>query len=98
MANTPNDICKEHEDFFHEEVPFSFIKNVFDVMEACSWHIYQVLTKRPERMLEYAQLSYGAGEVAEPCLGWSFRGEPGLGRPDGSDIMPSPSCYTVSLM
>ncbi len=42
-------------DLFHEEVPFSFVDKVFEVMESCSWHTYQVLTKRPERMLEYAR-------------------------------------------
>ena len=31
-------------------------------MEECSWHTYEVLTKRPERMLEYVQSSYGGGE------------------------------------
>ena len=45
-------------DLFHEEVPFSFIDKVFEIMEACNWHIYQVLTKRPERMLEYATSRY----------------------------------------
>jgi len=42
-------------DLFHEEVPFEFVDKVFEVMESCSWHTYQVLTKRPEKMLEYAQ-------------------------------------------
>ena len=46
-------------DLFHEQVPFAFVDEVFKVMEACSWHTYQVLTKRPERMLEYAQSSFG---------------------------------------
>ena len=40
-------------DLFHEEVPFEFIKQVFQVMEENERHIYQILTKRPERMLEY---------------------------------------------
>ena len=42
-------------DLFHEEVPFDFIKEVFRKMETYDAHIYQVLTKRPERMLEFAQ-------------------------------------------
>ena len=41
-------------DLFHEEVPFDFIDKVFRCMETNPQHIYQVLTKRPERMLEYA--------------------------------------------
>ncbi len=47
-------------DLFHEEVPFEFIDQVFQAMEQYSWHNYQVLTKRPRRMLEYS-LSKGGG-------------------------------------
>lgn len=42
-------------DLFHELVPFSFIDKVFAVMALTPWHIYQILTKRPERMREYMQ-------------------------------------------
>ena len=49
-------------DLFHEEVPFSSVREVFEVMEACSWHTYQVLTKRPDRMLEYAESTIGGGK------------------------------------
>ena len=41
-------------DLFHEEVPFHFVREVFQVMEANPRHTYQVLTKRPARMLEFA--------------------------------------------
>jgi len=40
-------------DIFHEDVPFDFIDQVWDVMWANPQHIFMVLTKRPERMLEY---------------------------------------------
>ncbi len=46
-------------DLFHEEVPFEFIDAVFEVMESCTRHTYQVLTKRAERMLEYAESRRG---------------------------------------
>lgn len=36
-------------DLFHEGVPESFIRAVFDVMNSCPQHTFQVLTKRPER-------------------------------------------------
>jgi protein gp37 len=39
-------------DLFHEEVPFDFVKKVFDVMRRASWHQFQVLTKRSERLLD----------------------------------------------
>jgi protein gp37 len=42
-------------DLFHAEVPFEFIDDVFDVMRRADQHVYQVLTKRAERMAEYAQ-------------------------------------------
>ncbi len=40
-------------DLFHEEVPFEFVNEVFRRMNQYDHHIYQVLTKRPKRMLEY---------------------------------------------
>ncbi|MFP5274498.1 DUF5131 family protein [Coleofasciculus sp.] len=41
-------------DLFHEEVPIEFLKDVFDVMGQTSQHIYQILTKRHERLVELA--------------------------------------------
>jgi len=40
-------------DLFHEDVPFEFIASVFAVMGVTTRHTYQILTKRPERMLEF---------------------------------------------
>lgn len=37
-------------DLFHEAVPDGFIESVAHVMAQASWHTYQVLTKRPNRM------------------------------------------------
>jgi protein gp37 len=37
-------------DLFHEDVPLSFIRRVFAVMEEASWHTFQVLTKRSRRL------------------------------------------------
>ncbi len=39
-------------DLFHQDVPLSYIKEVFSVMRRAHWHQYQVLTKRSERLLE----------------------------------------------
>lgn len=41
-------------DLFHKDVPDAFIRQVFSVM-AETPHTYQVLTKRPERMAEFAK-------------------------------------------
>lgn len=40
-------------DLFHAAVPFEFIDKVFAVMSVTTRHQYQILTKRPDRMLEY---------------------------------------------
>ena len=40
-------------DLFHKDVPFEFIDKVMDVIRSTSWHTYQILTKRAERMAEY---------------------------------------------
>ncbi|MDE3022958.1 MAG: phage Gp37/Gp68 family protein [Pseudomonadota bacterium] len=40
-------------DLFHESIPFQFIADVFAVMSCTTRHTYQVLTKRPQRMLEF---------------------------------------------
>jgi protein gp37 len=37
-------------DLFHNQVPFEFIANVFDVMRQASWHRFQILTKRSQRL------------------------------------------------
>jgi protein gp37 len=38
-------------DLFHDDVPASYIQQVFDAMKRASWHQYQILTKRSERLL-----------------------------------------------
>jgi protein gp37 len=41
-------------DLFHEQIPDEYIVRVFDVMTEASQHIFQVLTKRHERLAELA--------------------------------------------
>ena len=41
-------------DLFHRDVPLSAIAQVFGAMEDTQRHTFQVLTKRPDRMMEYA--------------------------------------------
>lgn len=40
-------------DLFHDDVPFEYVAAVFGVMGAARQHTFQVLTKRPARMLEF---------------------------------------------
>ena len=42
-------------DLFHEDVPFTFIAEVFAVMAKATQHTFQILTKRPQRMWEFFQ-------------------------------------------
>ena len=41
-------------DLFHEDLPFEFLEKVFTVMNENPKHIFQVLTKRVELLLEYS--------------------------------------------
>jgi len=41
-------------DLFHEEIPLSFIHDIFATMAEAHWHTFQVLTKRSERLLKLA--------------------------------------------
>ena len=44
-------------DLFHPDVPFEYIEEVYVAMAKAPRHIYQVLTKRPERAVEWARTS-----------------------------------------
>ena len=41
-------------DLFHQDVPLEFIQRVFDTMRRCPQHVFQVLTKRSERLRSVA--------------------------------------------
>ncbi|MGV1867182.1 MULTISPECIES: DUF5131 family protein [unclassified Rhizobium] len=67
-----------HSDLFHTDVPDEWIDKVFAVMALAPHHIFQVLTKRPERMRAYIRddATYGrilraADELraVDPALG-----------------------------
>lgn len=46
-------------DLFHKDVPLEFISKVFGVMNANPQHVFQVLTKRADRLLElHKQLTW----------------------------------------
>ncbi len=42
-------------DLFHETVPADYIRRVFEIMAKADWHIFQVLTKRAERLAALAR-------------------------------------------
>lgn len=39
-------------DLFHKDVPLDFIEKVFSTIQKTPWHIYQILTKRHDRIPE----------------------------------------------
>ncbi|MCD6098781.1 phage Gp37/Gp68 family protein [bacterium] len=43
-------------DLFHPDVPTSFIRKLFEIMSNLEQHTFQVLTKRPERLLRLSEL------------------------------------------
>lgn len=51
-------------DLFHDDVPLGFIRQVFDTMSRAHWHVFQILTKRAERL---SQLS---DELTWPANVW----------------------------
>lgn len=66
-------------DLFHVDVPESFIRDVFDVMERADWHRYQVLTKRAERV---AELSDGLPWPSQVWMGVSVESQDYVRRID----------------
>jgi protein gp37 len=75
-------------DLFHDGVPFSFIERVWGVMADTPRHTYQILTKRPDRMVEFL------GNRAKPILrnvwlGTSVEDARVLGRIDALRAVPA---------
>ena len=52
-------------DLFHEDVPDEFVDKVFETMRRASWHTFQLLTKRADRMAAYVQRRAAEGLVLE---------------------------------
>jgi len=50
-------------DLFHKDVPAVYIQRVFEVMEKCPQHTFQVLTKRPERARQMSRKLSWPGNV-----------------------------------
>lgn len=64
-------------DLFHQNVPISFVQEVFRVMRDNPHHLFQVLTKRAERLLYYDQ---------EGKLNWSHNIWMGVSVEDQSTV------------
>lgn len=66
-------------DLFHERVPDAFICEVFASMQEADWHTFQILTKRPERLLELADALSWPSNV---WMGVSIENRRFVGRAD----------------
>lgn len=83
-------------DLFHEDVPDEFIDAVFGVMAACSEHTFQILTKRPERMLAYVQRLAKSIEPLEKAareMGYTFKFRGIGGDEHGTLSWPIPNVH-----
>lgn len=58
-------------DLFQEDIPFEFVVRVWEVMAKASWHTFQILTKRPERMKEFTDRVWSKGQLPNVWLGTS---------------------------
>lgn len=52
-------------DLFHKEVPDEFVDAVFETMRKATWHTFQVLTKRSDRMAAYVRRRCSEGVIPE---------------------------------
>lgn len=67
-------------DLFHESVPDEWLDQVYEVMLLAFWHRFLILTKRPERMLQYVEGALGEGgrlrDVSAGTRGRYYYGAP----------------------
>lgn len=72
-----------HGDLFHESVPYEWIDRVFAVISLCPQHVFQVLTKRPDRLRDYVLNHYSRHKIGVQAAKLS-----GNKHPDGHDCDP----------
>jgi protein gp37 len=73
-------------DLFHERIPDEYIRRVFDVMARADWHVFQVLTKREQRMCELAERLDWPANV---WMGVSIENRRFVHRADALRIVPA---------
>lgn len=80
-------------DTFHEDVPDSFLVKIYAVMALTPQHIYQVLTKRPDRAPGLRNLGWLWGEVIKTEADQIRRLNPGLKLPEYDGTWPLPNVW-----
>ncbi len=77
-------------DLFHKSVPDEFIAQVFEVMLEAKQHVFQVLTKRSERMMEWTRQTFGRATLpANVWLGVSVENQDYVWRTEHLQKTPS---------
>jgi len=66
-------------DLFHKDIPDEYIEKVFDTMLRATQHVFQVLTKRPARMLTWTQQRFKS-LPKHIWLGTTVESQPYVGR------------------
>lgn len=73
-------------DLFHESIPETYIRQVFDVMVRADWHTFQILTKRSARLIALAPSLPWPNHI---WMGVSIESDRYVGRAD--DIRAAPA-------
>ncbi|HTV45911.1 MAG TPA: DUF5131 family protein [Stellaceae bacterium] len=74
-------------DLFQDGVDIDIISTIWDVMKEADWHTYQILTKRPERMLDV--ISKFNQKLPNVWLGTSVENSAFVGRIDILRLVPA---------
>ncbi len=82
-------------DLFHPDVPLWFIGRVFQTMEECPQHTFQVLTKRSERV---RKLSAKLRWPQNVWMGVSVEDNRVFRRIDGASLRPLPFLRTIDWL
>lgn len=96
VHDRPRRIFVENQsDLFGEWVPDELIDRVFAVMSLCPQHIFQILTKRPERMFDYfTKFGTASLEVRWALIGQHFPSiAPSCGPVYKSSGLPLPNVW-----
>lgn len=79
-------------DLFHQDVPFEFIDQVFATMVRNPRHVFQVLTKRPQRFIEWVESRSVSSRIPKHIwCGVSVENQKAMGR---ISILNSLPCET----
>lgn len=61
-------------DLFHESISDDFILKIFEVMNSANWHIFQILTKRTERLAKLSpKINWSKNIYLEKNIFYKFR-------------------------